>query len=402
MLTGIQTLDAFELENQRVFLRTHLDVPVSKAGKVEDDAPIERLIQTIGELEKRGARVIVASRFRDPKGEQPGLPNEKAPSIEPVLVRLAELGKLEVHLPDSATSEALRKVIEGLRPGRVCCLPNLAGEDDTGPQADAFAHALLPHIDLYVADSLRPLAYSSATTTILPRLVDRRAAGPGLWAELSAFARLRSSIDSPRLLIWGGNSLKARSDELLALLPNFHRVALVGVAANTMVAALGGALGATSFESDFLAGARTLADKLGDKLVLPVDFAVGSDPRAQSSDIASASHVPEGKMALDLGPKSRELLTREIERAGAVVWSGTVGFYRNPEFSVGTRTTIDALSASSAFTVVVGDDSVASVRATRGDSPISIDCISDGGKSALALLLDKKLPGLEALRGTLT
>jgi 3-phosphoglycerate kinase len=52
--------------------------------------------------------------------------------------------------------------------------------------------------------------------------------------------------------------------------------------------------------------------------------------------------------------------------------------------------------------VVVGDDSVASVRATRGDSPISIDCISDGGKSALALLLDKKLPGLEALRGTLT
>src|SRR5690606_10458364 len=98
---------------------------------------------------------------------------------------------------------------------------------------------------------------------------------------------------------------KSRSDELLALLTNFHRVALVGVAANTMVAALGGALGATSYEADFLAGARTLADKLGDKLVLPVDFTVGADPRAQSSDVAPASHVPAGKMALDLGPKSR-------------------------------------------------------------------------------------------------
>lgn len=402
MLAGIQTLDAFELENQRVFVRTHLDVPVSKAGTIEDDGPIERLIQTIGELEKRGARVIIASRFRDPKSEEPGPPNEKAPSIEPVLARLAELGKLEVHLPDGATSEALKKIIEGLRPGRVCCLPNLAAEDDVGPQADTFAHALSSHVDLYVADSLRPLAHPSATTTILPRLLDRRCAGPNLWAELSAFARLRSSIDSPRLLIWGGNSLKARSDELLALLPNFHRVALVGVAANTMVAALGGALGATSYEPEFLAGARTLADKLGDRLILPADFMVGTDPRALSSDVAPASHVPEGKMALDLGPKSRELLAREIDRAGAVVWSGTVGFYRNPEFSAGTRSTIEALAAASAFTVVVGDDSVASVRATRGDTPISIDCISDGGKSALALLLDKKLPGLEALRGTLT
>src|SRR5690606_13665182 len=152
MLTGIQTLDAFELENQRVFLRSHLDVPVSKAGKVEDDAPIERLIQTIGELEKRGARVLAASRFRDPKGEHPGLRAEKPPRLEPALVHLAEPCKPEVHLPDRATSEALRTVIRGRRPGRVCCLPNVAGEDDTGHQAGAFAHASLPHIHLYVAD----------------------------------------------------------------------------------------------------------------------------------------------------------------------------------------------------------------------------------------------------------
>lgn len=402
MLSGINTLDALELENQRVLVRANLDVPVSKSGKIEDDAPLLRLLRTIELLEQRGARIIIASRLGGSRAEEPGEPNEKAPSIELVASRLAELGKLEVYVPDSVVSESVRKVVEGLRSGRVCVLENLAREDDVGPQAEAFARALLPQIDVFIADSLRPLGYATATTTILPRLMEKKAAGPNLWAELGAFARLRSSVDAPRLLIWGGNSLKNRQDELLALAPSFQRIALVGVAANTMLAALGGDLAESAVERDFLAGARTLADKLEDKLLLPEDLMSGADPRATSVETSPSKRIPTGKMALDLGPKAQDALARAIDTAGAVVWCGTAGFFRNSVFSGGTQRLVTELEATSAFTMVVGDDSVASLRAVREATPISIDCISDGGKSALALLLGKKLPGLEALRGTQT
>lgn len=402
MLSGITTLDDLELENQRVFVRANLDAPVSKTGAIEDDAAVLRLLRTIEVLEKRGARIIIASRFGSSKSEEPAARNEKAPSIEPIAARLAELGRVEVHLPDGGTSEAVRKVVEGLKAGRVCVLENLAREDEVGPQDETFARALLPLVDVFVADSLRPLAYGSVTTTLLPRLLEKKVAGPNLMGELSAFARLRSSIDTPRLLIWGGNSLRARQDELLTLLPSFHQVALVGVAANTMLAALGADLGASTVEQDFLAGARTLADKLGDKLILPEDLAVGKDTRSAVAETSRARHVPSGMMALDLGPRARQTLAQAIADAGAVVLCGTAGFFRNPAFAAGTHQLVDALDASSAFTVVVGDDSVGAVRAIRAGSPISIDCLSDGGKSALALLQGKKLPGLEALRGTQT
>jgi phosphoglycerate kinase len=399
MLSGIAKLNDLELENLRVFVRANLDVPLDKSGNVVDPWLIDRLLPTLSLLAERGARVIVGARFgegRDAPNEQA---DEKAPSIEPAAACLAERGKLEVLIPDGATSEAVRKVVESLKPGRVCVLENLAREEDTGPGMQAFARYLMGQVDAYVGDSLKALGFESATGTLLPRFMEKKAPGLGLESELGAFARLRSQIDAPHLLVWGGSSLTGRVEILENLLRTVHKVALVGVPGNTMLAAIGNDVGTSKIESEALPLARTLYERLGARLILPLDAVVGEGPRASHAEVRGATKIREREAILDLGPGTLDRIEDEIASAGAVIWCGTAGLHYNPAFAVGTRRLVSALAESEAFTVVVGEDSVAAARAVAPEMTAAIDCLSEGGSSSLALLAGKKLPGLDALRG---
>lgn len=400
-LTGIATLEDVDLSNQRVFVRTDLDAPLSKTGEVLDDWRIRAATPTLKKLLASGARVIVASRFgefRRQPGE--GVMGEKAPSIEPAAARLTELLGVDVLLPDGCTGDSVKKVLIGLKEGQLCVLENLCREEDTGPGQEAFARQLMEYCDMYVADSIRSLALESATTTILPRLLETRLAGPGLMRELLGVQRIAENADPPRLVIWGGSTLSGRIDLLYKLLDSSWKVALVGVPANTMLAATRNAsLGRSVVERPYLAGARTLQQKAGDKLVLPLDHVVAGGPKSPDAEVVSAGQVPEDRMALDVGPETRRKLAELIRSAGSVLWCGTVGFHKGEPFAAGSAALAKQLAEATAFTLVLGEDSVAAARAVAPESIEEIDCVANGGDATLALLSDNKLPGLEALRG---
>lgn len=401
LLAGIATLEDHDLSNQRVFVRTDLDAPLSKDGEVADDFRIRTAVTTLRTLLDTGARLVVGSRFGEIKrGPGRGITGDKAPSIEPAAARLSELLGHEVLLPDACTGDSVKKVVTGLKEGQVCVLENLCREEDTGPGQEAFARHLMSYCDMYVADSARSLALESATTTILPRLLETRLAGPGLMKELISIQRVRSSQELPRVLIWGGSTLSGRIDLLHKLLPSADHLVLVGVPANTMlVATRNASLGRSSVEDAYMAGARSLDEKIRDKLVLPVDHVIAEGPKAEESHICSAGNVPAGSMVLDIGPKTRASIAELIRRANSVLWYGTVGLHKVPEFAGGTRALALQLAESNAFTLVLGDDSVGAARAAAPESLDAIDCVSGGGEATLALLSDNKLPGLEALRG---
>lgn len=395
---GIQSLADLELENQTVFLRTDLDSPLTKGGELADDQRIADVVPTIQKLHELGARIVVGTRFGEVS--KANTKRSEAVSVEPAAARLGELCGCDVLLPDACTGDAVKKVLLDMKEGQICVLENLAGDDDRGPQAEAFARQLESYVDVYVADAIRAFEGESATTTILPRLLEFRAASPRVMKELQAAARIRSRIDPPRLLIWGGNSLSGRLDLLHQLAGDDARVILVGVAANTMLRAEGGAVGRSTVEEDYLAGARTLREKLGSRLLLPKDFVTAPGLKASEGQIRQAGRVPESEMALDIGPETIALIEAEAKRAGTLVWCGTVGFHKAEPFAKGTEKLIETLAKTPAFTVVAGDDSVAAARATGGELLDAIDCVARGGSATLALLNEKKLPGLLALRGT--
>lgn len=399
LLTDISSLEDLDLENQRVFVRADLDAPFDKSGAITDDTRIVQAVPTIRELLRAGARVVVGSRFGEAKSGPGTLSQDKAPSIEAAAHKLAEHLEADVLLPDGCTGDSVRKVISSLREGQVCVLENLASDDDVGSGAEAFARTLFEFVDMYVGDAPRLLGFESATTTILPRLFERRVAGRQMRRELEAIAHVRSNADRPRLFIWGGNSLTERLPLLQRLLAPGDRVFFVGVPANTLVRARGGATGRSTIEENYLAGARTLLDQLDGRCLLPEDFAVGESPKAVVPTVARAGEIGPLDMALDLGPASRASLAEHIAEARSVIWCGNVGFHRNPAFQAGTRALLEALAATSAFTLVAGEDSVAAAQALGEDLKDRIGHVSMGGPATLSLLAESKLIGLEALRG---
>ena len=175
---------------------------------------------------------------------------------------------------------------------------------------------------------------------------------------------------------------------------------MAGVAANTMLRALGGSVGRSAIEEGYLAGARTLAERLGDRLILPTDLMVGKSPRDSDVVARDARSLQPDDMALDLGPRSIKELAGFIAQSKTVVWYGSVGFYKSSSYSTGTKGVCRALATSDAFTMVAGDDSVASAHAVGQDELPSIDCVSLGSKATLSLLKNNKLPGVNALFGS--
>jgi phosphoglycerate kinase len=395
----IQTLEDLELENQVVLVRADLDAPLTKGGELVDDYRIASVVPTLKKLQELGARVVVASRFGEVNRNASGKKGEKPPGIEAAAARLGQLCECDVLLPDSCAGESVKKVLMDLRSTQICVLENLATEDDRGKNAEALARQLQGFVDIYLADSVRALEGESASTSILPRLMEFRAASPRMMKELSAIDRINSGIDSPRVIIWGGNTLSGRLDLLRRVMGDDAQVLLAGVAANTVVRAQGGAVGTSAVEEEYLAGARTLAAQLGDRLVLPDDFIVADSPKSADATTCAATRVPQDKMVLDIGTKTQAKYRKLIEKSRTAVWCGTVGFHKSEAFAGGTRTICEALVASSGFTMVAGDDSVAAARATSADLLEKIDCVASGGPATLALLNDTKLPGLTALRG---
>lgn len=397
LTTGIRTLDDLELENKIVFVRTDLDSPVSKSGALLDDSRVALAVPVLKTLQQRGARVVVGSRF----GDTARAPKKSSPSasLEPAAAALGRLAECEVFLPDSCTGDAVKKVLMDLRPTQICVLENLASEDDRGKQSEAFARQLEAFVDVYVADSVRALDGESATTTLLPRLLEERAASPSMMRELSAIDRISSRIDNPRTIIWGGNGLSARLDLLHTLAGDDARVLFCGVAANTLLRAQGGAVGRSAIEEEYLAGARTLAERLGNRMVLPLDLECATSPKADRAETRAATRIPETEMALDLGPETRRKYAEIIDASRTAIWCGTIGFHKSETFSLGTRTICEAFARTSAFTLVAGDDSVAAARAALAETLTKMDCVARGGQATLALLNENKLAGLEALRG---
>ena len=398
-LSEIRSIDDLDVENQRVFIRADLDAPRSKAGEFLDEACLAAAVPTIKKLQARGAQIIIASRFGDGKGDA-GTKKPASVSIEPAASRLSELLGCDVLLPDCCAGESVKKVLTEMRANQVCVLENLASDADMGPESETFARRLKNYVSIYVADSLRVLASESASTTHLARLCEHRAAGVSLMKELAAVARIQSGIDAPRLVIWGGNALSSRLDTLDAIAPPGTSVYLAGVAANTMIRALGGGVGRSAVEEAYLAGARTLAERLGNRLILPLDFAVGNGPRASERLERDARSLQPEDMALDLGSRSIKHLNQLIAESKTVIWCGSVGFFKASAFAIGTQAVCRALASSDAFTMVVGDDSVSSAHTVGQEYLPQIDCVSLGSTATLSLLKNNKLPGLSALFGS--
>lgn len=401
-LTGIRWIEDVAkadggLGGKRVFVRVDFNVPLDKkTGKITDDSRIREALPTIKLLMDAGAKVILASHLGRPKpGKHEGL------SLEVAGARLAELTGYEVLVPEDCVGDAPKKVIHDLRAGQVCLLENLRFHEEEEKDDENFAKQLAELCDVYVDDAFGAVHRAHASVHALPRIMRTRAAGFLLKKELESLSRLTERPEKPYVAVLGGAKVSDKIDVVEALLGVVDTLAVGGAMANTFLAAQGKNMQKSRVEEDKLALARTILQKARDKgatVLLPVDVVVASGLDATSGDTVSADRVPEGTMALDVGPKTVDLFAKAVEKAKTVFWNGPMGLFETPAFADGTMGLARRMSQASGFTVVGGGDSAAAVKQAGEEVAAGFKHISTGGGASLELIEGKKLPGVEALR----
>ncbi len=396
-LTGIKTIRDLSIANQRVFIRVDFNVPM-EGGRITDDNRIVESLPTIKYALEQGARVVLAAHLGRPKpGKTAGL------SLEPCGARLAELLGVEVHMPEDCVGDAAKKVVFDLRGGQVCLLENLRFHPEEEQDDETFARELAALADVYVDDAFGAVHRAHASVHALPKLMNQRGCGLLLEKEIEALGKLVTDPDRPYVAILGGAKVSDKIEVIEALLDKVNAILFGGAMANTFLAAQELNLGRSRIEADKLALARTILEKAKNKkveIVLPVDLVVGQSTESKEGAIHDVREIPAESMGLDVGPRSLELFAKHIKAAKTIFWNGPMGLFENPAFEKGTFEVARFMAESSAFTVVGGGDSAAAVKQAGGDIASKMKHISTGGGASLEWIEGKKLPGVEALRGS--
>ena len=137
------------------------------------------------------------------------------------------------------------------------------------------------------------------------------------------------------------------------------------------------------------------AEKLGKKLLLPVDTTIAADfPNPIDAEIevsaVAVDAIPADMEGLDIGPKTAELYADAVKSAKTVVWNGPMGVFENPTLAKGTIAVAKALAETDATTIIGGGDSAAAVNQLGFGDKMSH--ISTGCGASLEFLQGKELP----------
>ena len=172
-----------------------------------------------------------------------------------------------------------------------------------------------------------------------------------------------------------------------------------GGIANTFMLAAGLKIGKSLAEADLVADAKSIIDMMarrGASVPIPVDVVCAKEfaPTAVAT-VKDVADVADDDMILDIGPKTAELLAKQIAQAGTIVWNGPVGVFEFDQFANGTKTLAHAIAESKGFSVAGGGDTLAAI--AKYDIADKIGYISTGGGAFLEFLEGKALPAVAIL-----
>lgn len=389
--SGAAGLDALDVKGKRVLMRVDFNVPQDAHGAISDDTRIRAALPTIREVLAKGARaVVLMSHLGRPKGIDEKL------RLAPIAERLSKHLKLEVLALRDSTGPAVEKAVAEAPAGSVVLLENVrfnAGEQKADPALSA-AYARLG--DVFVNDAFGTSHRAECSVSEVAKLLPS-VAGRLLQAEIEAFGRVLKEPKRPLVAILGGAKV---SDKLLVidnLLERCDTLLVGGGMAYTFLKAMGQGIGKSLCEDermDVVKAALAKAKARKVELLLPVDHVV-ADRFAADAAAKTVDAIPDGWMALDIGPRTRKLFAERIAGAQTIVWNGPMGVFEMPAFCEGTKAVGKAVAAAKGYTVVGGGDSVAALEQLKLSAKVKH--VSTGGGASLELLEGKALPGITAL-----
>ena len=398
-----KSVDDFNAKGRRVLVRCDFNVPL-KDGKITDETRIVAALPTINKLIADGGKVILCSHL----GKVKNGPNESE-SLAPVAERLSEkLGKEVKFIADyNVTGADATAAVAAMNDGDVILLQNtrFRGAEET-KNGEQFSKELADLCDDYVCDAFgsshRAHASVAGVTDFVRAKGGNCAVGYLMQKEINFLGNAVENPVRPFVAILGGAKVADKLNVINNLLEKCDTLIIGGGMAFTFLKAKGYEIGKSLVDDekiDYCKEMMAKAEKLGKKLLLPIDTTVAAEfPNPIDAQIevqvVDADKIPADMEGLDIGTKTAELYADAVKSAKTVVWNGPMGVFENPILAKGTIAVAKSLAETNATTIIGGGDSAAAVNQLGFADKMSH--ISTGGGASLEFLEGKVLPGVAA------
>ncbi len=397
------SVDDISVKGKKVLVRVDFNVPL-KDGVITNDNRIQAALPTIKKLVADGGKVVLCSHLGKPKNG----PEAKF-SLAPAAARLAELlpgTKVTFAADDEVVGANAKAAVAAMAEGDIVVLENtrFRGADET-KNGENLSKELADLVDgqVFVMDAFGSAHRAHASTAGVTKFVKETAVGYLMQKEIMYLGNAVEDPVRPFVAILGGAKVADKLNVISNLLEKCDTLIIGGGMAYTFLKAQGKEVGTSLVDDEKIGYCKEMldkAEKLGKKLLLPVDTAVAAafpDPIDAPIDVEylPSSAIPADKMGLDIGPETQKLFAAEAASAKTVVWNGPMGVFENPVLAKGTIAVAQALADTDATTIIGGGDSAAAVMQLGFADKMSH--ISTGGGASLEYLEGKVLPGVDVI-----
>ena len=383
-----RTIYDYNFSQKRVLVRVDFNVPLNENGDVTNDKRIRETMPTIKYLRRQGAMIILLTHIGRPKQRVKEL------QTDGVAHKLSQLMGVYVKKLDYCIGDEVKKAVAAMKPGDIIMLENVRFYPEESANNNDFARQLATLADYFVLDAFGVCHRKNASVTQIAQFIPS-SAGFLLQKEIETLTALTKNPQKPFVTIIGG----AKEDKISVihnLLPHLDHLLIGGKLANTFLKAAGKKIGASKYDEETLETAKKILVESNSKLVLPLDVIVADkfDATAETHAV-SVDEIPEVWMAVDIGPKTRELYSSIIKDAATIVWAGPIGVFEIEKFAEGTKHIAKAIAQNNGIKIIGGGDSAAAVELFEFAHYMSL--VSTGGGASLELLQGAELPGITAL-----
>ena len=393
---GVKCVNELAIREKMVLLRTDFNFPVDENGNIADFERMDKSIPTIKHILEHNARLIIASHFGRPESEK-----DIQYTLEPFAARLAEILEQDIYFFEDCVGMGAMQMVRDLKPGQILVLENLRFNPDEKKGTSAFARELAKMCDVYINDAFGVCHRKDTSISLLPRFVDTRGASFSLKQEVDELSKfLGLEHGSGFCIMLGGSNIADKTALIRPMLEVADKIILGGPLAYTFMAAQGMNVGATPIDEDKIPFAKEIlksAKVRKVEIVLPVDHVVAETVNSTEPSVCKADSFPEGMSAFDIGSETVRLFAGKIAECRHLFWSGPLGVYEKPQFSIGSLKLAEQVSKLPVHKVAGGGDTEEMLR--KAGFSDKFDYLFTGGTAALEFLKNGgMIPGLEALK----
>jgi phosphoglycerate kinase len=393
----MKTIHNIDFNSKKALIRVDFNVPLDKEFNVTDATRIEAAKPTIIKILEDGGSCVLMSHLGRPKGIQEEF------SLKHIVSTLEKVIGVEVNFMENCVGEAAENAVANLEDGKILLLENLRFHEEEKKGDIHFAEQLSKLGDIYVNDAFGTAHRAHASTSVIASFFgENKCFGSLLAKEIESIGKVMKTGEKPVTAILGGAKVSSKITIIENILDKVDHVIIGGGMTFTFIKALGGKIGNSLVEDDYLDLAKKILEKAkikGVEIHLPVDALIADNfSNDANTQLVDTTKIPEGWMGLDVGPKTNEKFSKVLANSKTILWNGPLGVFELDTFSKGTIALGNAIvtaTENGAFSLVGGGDSVAAAK--QFDLSDKVSYVSTGGGAMLESLEGKVLPGIAAI-----